>query len=87
MIHGIANGHLQSLCKLQKPLKVRFMTGDIILRGSVGPHDTPLIVVAKIAAVRIFSAQPYLCDVVKAAVLINLLRRDMAVVVYQRHRI
>ena len=50
--------------------------GDILLFHTVGADLTPLIMVA---------AQPYLGDVVKLPVLVDLLGVDMAVVIHDRH--
>ena len=41
--------------------------------------------VAKVAAVRVAAAQPHLSDILKAAVLIDLAGRDMAVVIADGH--
>ena len=85
VVHRVADGHGQSLCKLLEALAVGLITGDVLLGHTVGTHHTPLVVVAKVAAVRVAAAQPYLSDVLKAAVLVDLTGRDVAVVVADRH--
>ena len=85
VVHRVADGHGQSLCKLLEALAVGLITGDVLLGHTVGTHHAPLVVVAKVAAVRVAAAQPYLSDVLKAAVLVDLTRRDVAVVVADRH--
>ena len=84
-VHRVADAHLQRLGKFLEALAVGFVAGDVFLRHAVGAHHAPLVVVAKIvvAAVgqHLVAAQPYLGDVLKAAVLIDLLRGDVAVVV------
>ena len=87
VIHRISDRHFQSFRKFHKSLEVRFVACDILFRCSVGTHNTPFIVVTEICAVRVLSAKPHLSDVVEAAVLIDLLGGDMAVIVHQRHRI
>ena len=81
MVHGIADSQLQRLHKLQKTLVIVLLAGDIVLADAVGAHDAPFIMVAEIGAVRLLSAQPHLGQVVKAPILIDLPRRDMAVIV------
>ena len=85
VVHRVADGHGQSLCKLLEALAVGLITGDVLLGHTVGTHHAPLVVVAEVAAVRVAAAQPYLSDVLKAAVLVDLTGRDMAVVVADRH--
>ena len=85
VVHRVADGHGQSLCKLLEALAVGLITGDVLLGHTVGTHHAPLVVVAKVAAVRVAAAQPYLSDVLKAAVLVDLTGRDVAVVVADRH--
>ena len=85
-IHRVADGHFQALGKLLKALTIRLVTGDVLLGHAVGAHHAPLVVVAEIvvAAVgqHLMAAQPDLRDVLKAAVLINFLRGNVAVVVH-----
>lgn len=85
-IHRVADGHFQALGKLLKALTIRLVTGDVLLGHAVGAHHAPLVVVAEIvvAAVgqHLMAAQPDLRDVLKAAVLINFLRRNVAVVIH-----
>ena len=84
-IHRVANGHFQRLGKLLEALAVGLVAGDVLLRHAVGTHDAPLIVVAEIivgpVGQHLMAAQPNLGDVLKAAVLIDLLRRNVAVIV------
>ena len=76
----------KALGKLLKALTIRLVTGDVLLGHAVGAHHAPLVVVAEIvvAAVgqHLMAAQPDLRDVLKAAVLINFLRGNMAVVIH-----
>ena len=85
MIHRVSDGHLQRLDKLEEALIIRPVSGDIILADPVGAHDAPFIVISEIAALRLLSAQPYLDQVVEAAVFVDFFRIDVAVVVHQRH--
>ena len=85
VVHGVANGHGQSLCKLLEALAVGLITGDVLLGHTVGTHHAPLIMVAEVAAVRVAAAQPHLSDVLKAAVLVDLAGRDVAVIVADGH--
>ena len=57
-------------------LAVAGVAGDVALLNPVGTHLTPFVVIA---------AQPYLSDVVELAVLVDLLRIDVAVVVHDGH--
>ena len=84
VVHGIADGHLQCFHKLHKTLEIGLGAGNIILRGSVGAHYSPLIVVTGEAAVGLQTSQPNLRQVFKTAILINLSGIQMAVVVHQR---
>ena len=85
-VHRVADGHLQTLGKLLEALTVRLVAGDVLLGHTVGAHHTPLIMIAEVvvAAVgqHLMAAQPNLRDVLKAAVLVDLLRGDMAVVIH-----
>ena len=85
VVHRVADGHGQSLCKLLEALAVGLITGDVLLGHTVGTHHAPLVVVAEVAAIRVAAAQPHLSDVVKAAVLVDLTGRNVAVVVADRH--
>ena len=85
VVHGVADGHFQGLCEGKELFIGICGTGHGILRNAVGAHDSPLVVVAEIAAVVVPAAQPDLGDVVVAAVLIDLFGRNMAVVVDDRH--
>ena len=57
-----------------------------LLGYAVGTHHAPLVVVAKVVARAIgqdlMAAQPHLGDVLKAAVLVDFLRGNVAVIVY-----
>ena len=81
MVHGVANRHFQRGDKLFKTLNAALIARDIRLGRAIRAHDAPLVVVAEIGAVRVPAAQPNLRQVVKAAVLVNFLRGDVAVVV------
>ena len=85
VVHGVADGHGQSLGKLLEALAVGLITGNVLLGHAVGTHHTPLIVVAEVAAVRVAAAQPHLSDVLEAAVLVDLAGRNVAVVVADGH--
>ena len=85
MVHGIPDRHLQCFNKLEKALIVRSVAGNIILTHPIGAHHTPFIMIPEIASIRLLSSQPYLGQVVKAAVFIDLFRIDVAVVIHQRH--
>ena len=85
VVHRVADGHGQSLCKLLEALAVRLITGDVLFGHTIGTHHAPLIMIAEVAAVRVAAAQPHLSDVLKAAVLVDLTGRDVAVVVADRH--
>ena len=85
VVHRVADGHGQSLCKLLEALAVGLIAGNVLLRHATGAHHAPLIMVAKVAAVRVAAAQPHLSDILKAAVLIDLAGRDMAVVIADGH--
>ena len=62
--------------KLLELLPVGSVASDVLFLHTVGAHNAPLVVVA---------AQPDLGDVVKAAVFVNFLGIDMAVVVQNGH--
>ena len=85
VVHRVSDGHLQGSREAQELLIGIRASGDLVLRNTVGTHDSPLVVVAEVAAVVIPAAQPDLRDVVVAAVLIDLLRRNVAVIVDDRH--
>ena len=85
VVHGVADGHGQSLGKLLEALAVGLITGNVLLGHAVGTHHAPLIVVAEVAAVRVAAAQPHLSDVLEAAVLVDLAGRNVAVVVADGH--
>jgi len=85
MVHGVADGHGQSLGKLLETLAVGLVAGDVLFGHTVGTHHAPLIMIAEVAAVRVAAAQPHLSDVVEAAVLVDLAGRDVAVVVADGH--
>ena len=85
VIHRVADRHLEGFREFDKLfIRIR-IAGYDIFRNTVRAHDSPLVVVAEVGAVRILSAEPYFRDVVIAAVLINLPRRDVAVIVDNRH--
>ena len=89
-VHRVANGHFQCFCKLLEALAVRLVTGDVLFGHTVGTHHAPLIMVAEVVVRAIgqnlMAAQPYLSDIFKAAVLVDLLRGNVAVIVYDRQR-
>src|SRR3546814_5395236 len=58
-----------------KLFAVGLVAGDIAFINPIGPHGAPLIVVA---------VEPYLGNVIKLRVFSYLLRREMAMVVYDR---
>ena len=84
-VHRVADRHFQRFGKLLEPLAVGFVAGDIVFRHAVGAHDPPFIMVAEVGnrpvGGHLAAAEPDLGDVFKPAVLVNFLRRDMAVVV------
>ena len=85
-VHRVANGHGQGFGKFLEALTVGLVAGDVLLGHAVGTHHTPLVVVAEIVVRTIgqnlMAAQPDLGDVLKAAVLVDLLRGNVAVVVH-----
>ena len=85
-VHRVADGHGQGLGKLLETLAVGLVAGDVLLWYAVGTHHAPLVVVAKVVVRAIgqdlMAAQPHLGDVLKAAVLVDLLRGNVAVIVY-----
>jgi len=85
VVHGVADRQLQSLGKLLQPLHRGLVTGNIVLAHPVGTHDPPLVVVAKIAAIGLLPPKPDLYKIVETAVLIDLPRRNVTVVVHQGH--
>ena len=85
VVHGVADGHFQRLSQLQETLVRGLVAGNIILRDAVGTHHAPLVVVACVGAVGLLAAQPNLYDVVEAAVLVDLLGVQVAVIVTQGH--
>ena len=85
VVHGVADGHGQSLGKLLEALAVGLITGDVLLGHAVGTHHAPLIMIAEVAAVRVTAAQPHLSNVLEAAVLVDLAGRNMAVIVADGH--
>ena len=84
VVHRIADGHLKSLCKSKELLIGLCIAGYEVLRSAVAAHHSPLVVIAEIRAVCAAAAEPDLCDVVVAAILIDLLRRDVAVIIDDR---
>ena len=84
VVHGVANAHGQSLSKLLETLAVGLGAGNVLLGYAVGTHHAPLVVVACQRAIGL-AGQPHLSDVLKAAVLVDLLRGDMAVIVADGH--
>ena len=72
VIQGVADRQRQGLGPGLELLAVGGVAGDLALVDAEAPHEPPLVVVA---------AQPDLRDVLKAPVLINLLRAQVAVVV------
>ena len=85
VVHRVADGHGQSLRKLLEALAVGLGAGDVLLGHTVGAHHAPLVVIAEVGTVRLLAAQPDLGDVLKAAVLVDLLRGDVAVVIADGH--
>ena len=85
-IHRVADGHFQALGKLLKALTVGLVTGDVLLGHAVGAHHAPLIMITEVVVAAIgqhlMAAQPDLRDVLKATVLVDFLRGDMAVVIH-----
>ncbi len=73
---GVAHATPEGLGPLLELLARIGVTGDIALLNAVGAHEAPLVVVA---------AEPDLGDGLKALVLPDLLRGDVAVVVDDRH--
>ena len=84
MIHRVADRHLKSLRECDELFKGIRIAGHDIFRHTVGTHNAPLIMISEISAVSCFSAKPDFRDVVVTAVLIDFLRRDVAVVVDDR---
>ncbi|MPN31169.1 hypothetical protein SDC9_178643 [bioreactor metagenome] len=81
MIHGVSDGHFKRFRKLGNAGQTVGVTGDHFLSDTVGAHQAPFVVVAKIAAVRLKAAQPNLSKTFKPAVLVNRFWGDMTVVV------
>ena len=84
VIHGITDGHFQSLGQLQKPLVGRLVTGNVFLGHAVGAHHAPLVVVAGQYTVR-KTTQPDLHQIVEPAILVDLPGVQVAVVIRKRH--
>ena len=84
VVHGVADGHLYGLSELLQPLQPGLGAGDIVLADAIGAHEPPLVVVTEVGAVGILAAKPHLGQVVEPAVLVDLLRGNVAVVVHQR---
>ena len=66
-------------------LAIGLVAGDVLFGHAVGAHHAPLVVVAEVAAVRVAAAQPDLSNVLKAAVLVDLAGRNVAVIVADGH--
>ena len=84
VIHWVTDSQFQRLSKLPDAQFVVGITGDFILTDTVGAHHAPLIVVTEIGAVRVFPSKPDLREVIKADILVNIFRGDVAMKVYQR---
>ena len=78
MEQGVAHGSRHGLRPFFKFFPVRSPTGDVMFRHAVGAHGAPFVVVA---------IKPGLCDVWKAPIVGDGLRRQMAVVIYERQRV
>ncbi len=76
VMQGIADRFSQNLSVFLKLFPVRGIAGNIFLRHSRRPHQTPLIVIA---------AQPHLGDIFVPDILPDFLRAQMAVVINDRH--
>ena len=76
MVERISYSHFKSFSPLLEFFSVRSIACDVTLLYTVRTHLAPLIVI---------TAQPYLCDGVKLAVLIDFLRIDVAVIVNDWH--
>ena len=85
VVHRVADGHGQSLSELLEALAIGLVAGDVLFGHAVGAHHAPLVVVAEVAAVRVAAAQPDLSNVLKAAVLVDLAGRNVAVIVADGH--
>ena len=84
VIHRVTDSQFQRLSKLPDAQFIVGITGDLILADTVGAHHAPLIVVTEIGAVRVFPSKPDLREVIKADILVNIFRGDVAMKVYQR---
>ena len=58
VVHGVSDGKLQRFHEFQETLEIRLISGDVIFADAVGAHETPLVMVAEIGPVGIFSTQP-----------------------------
>lgn len=76
MVHGVSDSTRQSLGKFLEFLPVRRVARNVLFLHAVGAHHTPFVMVA---------AQPHLGDVLKPAVLEDLPRADVAVIVDDGH--
>ena len=76
VVQRIADKLFQGLCSFLEFFPVGGVAGDVLFFHTVTAHDAPLVVVA---------AQPDLSDVLKPAILPDLLGIDVAVVVQDRH--
>ena len=76
VVQGIADGAREDLRVLLKLLAVGGVAGDVLLLHAARAQQAPLVMVA---------AQPDLRDVGEAAVLVDLLRAQVAVVVQDGH--
>ena len=85
VVHGVADGQLQSLGELPQPLNGGLVSRDVAFADAGGAHNPPFIVVAEVGAVGLLSAQPHLHQVIEPAVFVDLPGRNVAVVVNQGH--
>ena len=85
VIHRVADCHLKSFCELDELVIRICVAGYEIFRNAVGAHDAPFVMVTEIGAVCGAAAQPYFRDVVVAAIFVDLPRRNVAMVIDDRH--
>ncbi len=84
VVHRVADGHFERLCQLCELDKRICAAGYLVFARAVGTHQSPFVMISEICAVRVSAAEPDFRDVVVAAVFIDLLRGDVAVIIDDR---
>ena len=88
VIHRISDRLLQCFAEVLEPLTVRRITGNVFFGNTVGTHQPPLIVIAIIVVAAVFSllmtAKPYLCQIGETRIFIDILGRNVAMIINDR---